>query len=170
MHPIGLLPLVEPGPQGNLGSWRWNVFTQRLKQRLKFLQSQVTIANLSNEISTFVGEVLHTRREDFPLLRDVFKLVARLLDLGLEFGEPLIFAWNRLDEPYGSDCRRFMSRSLFVVLLGLLIGFQVGGLLGSLLAVPVIASIRDVAVYVWRKLIDVDPWPDDDMDEAAREP
>jgi predicted PurR-regulated permease PerM len=57
-----------------------------------------------------------------------------------------------------------------VVLLGLLIGFQVGGLLGSLLAVPVIASIRDVAVYVWRKLIDVDPWPDDDMDETALEP
>jgi predicted PurR-regulated permease PerM len=56
-----------------------------------------------------------------------------------------------------------------IVLLGLLIGFQVGGLLGSLLAVPVIASIRDVAVYVWRKLIDVDPWPDDDMDEAAPE-
>lgn len=45
-----------------------------------------------------------------------------------------------------------------VILVGLLIGFQVGGLLGSLLAVPVIASIRDVGVYVWRKLIDVDPW------------
>ncbi|MCL1587980.1 MAG: AI-2E family transporter [Actinomycetia bacterium] len=56
-----------------------------------------------------------------------------------------------------------------IVLLGLLIGFQVGGLLGSLLAVPVIASIRDVAVYVWRKLIDVDPWPDDGMDETAPE-
>jgi predicted PurR-regulated permease PerM len=57
-----------------------------------------------------------------------------------------------------------------IVLLGLMIGFQVGGLLGSLLAVPVIASIRDVAVYVWRKLIDVDPWPDDDVDEAVSEP
>ncbi len=46
-----------------------------------------------------------------------------------------------------------------VVLIGLLVGFQVGGLLGSLLAVPVIASIRDVVVYIWRKLIDADPWP-----------
>ena len=54
-----------------------------------------------------------------------------------------------------------------VVLIGLLIGFQVGGLLGSLLAVPVIASIRDVAVYVWRKLIDVDPWPDEAVDDAV---
>ena len=48
-----------------------------------------------------------------------------------------------------------------VILVGLMVGFQVGGLLGSLLAVPVIASIRDVAVYVWRKLIDADPWPDE---------
>jgi predicted PurR-regulated permease PerM len=47
-----------------------------------------------------------------------------------------------------------------IILIGLMVGFQVGGLLGSLLAVPVIASIRDVGVYLWRKLIDVDPWPD----------
>jgi predicted PurR-regulated permease PerM len=57
-----------------------------------------------------------------------------------------------------------------IVLIGLMIGFQVGGLLGSLLAVPVIASIRDVAVYMWRKLIDADPWPDEDRDEAVAEP
>jgi predicted PurR-regulated permease PerM len=57
-----------------------------------------------------------------------------------------------------------------IVLVGLLIGFQVGGLLGSLLAVPIIASIRDVAVYVWRKLIDADPWPDDNIGEPVSEP
>ncbi|MCL1593461.1 MAG: AI-2E family transporter [Actinomycetia bacterium] len=50
-----------------------------------------------------------------------------------------------------------------VILIGLLVGFQVGGLLGSLLAVPVIASIRDVGVYIWRKLIDQDPWPDEEL-------
>ena len=49
-----------------------------------------------------------------------------------------------------------------IVLVGLMVGFQVGGLLGSLLAVPVIASIRDVAVYVWAKLLDKDPFPDED--------
>ena len=54
-----------------------------------------------------------------------------------------------------------------VVLLGLLVGFQVGGLLGSLLAVPIIASIRDVAVYIWRKLIDRDPWSGDDVTERS---
>ena len=57
-----------------------------------------------------------------------------------------------------------------VVLIGLLIGFQVGGLLGSLLAVPVIASIRDVAVYIWRKIIDRDPWSDESTDRMASEP
>jgi len=57
-----------------------------------------------------------------------------------------------------------------VVLIGLLVGFQVGGLLGSLLAVPVIASIRDVAVYIWRKLIDQEPWPDADPVPIPAEP
>lgn len=49
-----------------------------------------------------------------------------------------------------------------IVLVGLMVGFQVGGLLGSLLAVPVIASIRDVGVYVWAKLLDKDPFPGED--------
>jgi predicted PurR-regulated permease PerM len=57
-----------------------------------------------------------------------------------------------------------------IVLLGLLVGFHVGGLLGSLLAVPVIASIRDVGVYVWAKLIDADPFPELDDAAPASEP
>ncbi len=57
-----------------------------------------------------------------------------------------------------------------VVLVGLMVGFQVGGLLGSLLAVPVIASIRDVAVYLWRKLIDADPWPGEDPVPVSSDP
>jgi predicted PurR-regulated permease PerM len=56
-----------------------------------------------------------------------------------------------------------------VVLLGLLVGFQVGGLLGSLLAVPIIASIRDVGVYIWAKLIDRDPFPDEEPTPVASE-
>jgi predicted PurR-regulated permease PerM len=57
-----------------------------------------------------------------------------------------------------------------IVLVGLMVGFQVGGLLGSLLAVPVIASIRDVGVYIWRKLIDADPWPDAEPVPAPSDP
>jgi len=57
-----------------------------------------------------------------------------------------------------------------VILVGLLVGFQVGGLLGSLLAVPVIASIRDIGVYIWRKLIDADPWPGEDPVPISSDP
>lgn len=57
-----------------------------------------------------------------------------------------------------------------VILIGLLVGFQVGGLLGSLLAVPVIASIRDIGVYIWRKLIDADPWPGEDPVPVSSDP
>jgi predicted PurR-regulated permease PerM len=57
-----------------------------------------------------------------------------------------------------------------IVLLGLLVGFQVGGLLGSLLAVPIIASVRDVGVYIWAKLIDADPFPQIGEPAAAPEP
>jgi predicted PurR-regulated permease PerM len=57
-----------------------------------------------------------------------------------------------------------------VILIGLMVGFQVGGLLGSLLAVPVIASIRDVGMYLWRKLIDVDPWPDAEPVQVPSDP
>jgi predicted PurR-regulated permease PerM len=57
-----------------------------------------------------------------------------------------------------------------VILIGLMVGFQVGGLLGSLLAVPVIASIRDVGMYLWRKLIDVDPWPDAEPVQLPSDP
>jgi len=49
-----------------------------------------------------------------------------------------------------------------IVLIGLMVGFQVGGLLGSLLAVPVIASIRDVLVYLWMKVIDKDPFAEEE--------
>ncbi|MFG0313452.1 MAG: AI-2E family transporter, partial [Phycisphaerales bacterium] len=49
-----------------------------------------------------------------------------------------------------------------IVLIGLIVGFQVGGLLGSLLAVPIIASLRDVGVYLWAKLLDRDPFPDEE--------
>lgn len=47
-----------------------------------------------------------------------------------------------------------------VIMLGLIAGFAVGGLLGSLLAVPVIATLRDLFAYLYAKLVDRDPFPD----------
>ena len=46
-----------------------------------------------------------------------------------------------------------------VVMLGLMAGAAVGGLLGALLAVPVIASLRYIVRYLYAKLIDRDPFP-----------
>lgn len=57
-----------------------------------------------------------------------------------------------------------------VVLIGLLVGFQVGGLLGSLLAVPVIATIRDVGVYLWMKIIDKDPFANEEPIQIPQAP
>ncbi|MGI9610328.1 MAG: AI-2E family transporter [Acidimicrobiia bacterium] len=46
-----------------------------------------------------------------------------------------------------------------VIMVGLMAGAAVGGLLGALLAVPVIASLRDIVSYLYSKLIDRDPFP-----------
>jgi predicted PurR-regulated permease PerM len=46
------------------------------------------------------------------------------------------------------------------VLIGLIVGFQVGGLVGSLLVVPVLGTLKELARYVIAKLSDRDPFPD----------
>jgi predicted PurR-regulated permease PerM len=45
------------------------------------------------------------------------------------------------------------------VLIGLIVGFQVGGLVGSLLVVPVLGTLKELARYVMAKLLDRDPFP-----------
>jgi predicted PurR-regulated permease PerM len=47
------------------------------------------------------------------------------------------------------------------VLIGLIVGFQVGGLVGSLLVVPVLGTLKELARYVIAKLLDRDPFPAD---------
>ena len=54
-----------------------------------------------------------------------------------------------------------------VIMLGLIAGFSVGGLLGSLLAVPLIATLRDIFSYLYAKLIDRDPFPDRPMASSS---
>jgi predicted PurR-regulated permease PerM len=54
------------------------------------------------------------------------------------------------------------------VLIGLIVGFQVGGLVGSLLAVPVIGTLKEVARYVLAKLLDRDPFPEDGKPSRRR--
>ena len=57
---------------------------------------------------------------------------------------------------------RVMGRSLdlhpFVILVAVLSGAAVAGLLGIILAAPIVATMRLVAIYIWAKLVDIDPF------------
>jgi predicted PurR-regulated permease PerM len=59
---------------------------------------------------------------------------------------------------------QYVRMSPAAILIGVIVGFQVGGLVGSLLAVPVLATFKEVARYVLAKLTDRDPFP------GSREP
>ena len=49
-----------------------------------------------------------------------------------------------------------------VVMTGVLVGAEVGGLLGVLLATPVIATMRDIVSYIYRKILGENPYPNED--------
>jgi predicted PurR-regulated permease PerM len=54
-----------------------------------------------------------------------------------------------------------------VVMIGVLMGTSLAGLLGAVLAAPVIATLKLFGTYVWRKMLDLPPFPDDAPDESA---
>jgi len=47
-----------------------------------------------------------------------------------------------------------------MIIIGAIMGVSIGGILGVLLAAPVMASLRLFARYVWRKMLDLDPFPE----------
>lgn len=53
-----------------------------------------------------------------------------------------------------------------VVLISITAGYQVAGILGAILAVPVVASVRIVLSYLWRKVQARDPWAPNDLEDA----
>jgi predicted PurR-regulated permease PerM len=56
------------------------------------------------------------------------------------------------------------------ILIGLIVGFQVGGLVGSLLVVPVLATFKEAGKYVLAKLLDRDPFEPDERDREQAPP
>lgn len=46
-----------------------------------------------------------------------------------------------------------------IVIVGVFMGASVAGVLGAVLAAPILASLKLVAVYAWRKLFDQPPFP-----------
>jgi predicted PurR-regulated permease PerM len=49
-----------------------------------------------------------------------------------------------------------------IVIVGLFMGASLAGILGAILAAPLIASLKLVGNYAWRKLFDLPPFPDEE--------
>jgi predicted PurR-regulated permease PerM len=68
---------------------------------------------------------------------------------------------------------RIMGTSLnlhpVIILIGLLIGASLAGILGLLLAAPFMATLLLLGRYIYRKIVDLDPW-DPPIDDLGRGP
>jgi predicted PurR-regulated permease PerM len=53
-----------------------------------------------------------------------------------------------------------MAVSPLAILIGILVGFSGAGVLGAVVAVPVVASGREIFLYVRSKLVEEEPYPD----------
>ena len=49
-----------------------------------------------------------------------------------------------------------------IVIVGLFMGASLAGILGAILAAPLIASLKLLGTYAWRKLFDLPPFPDEE--------
>ncbi len=60
---------------------------------------------------------------------------------------------------------RIVGRALdlhpIIVIVGLFVGASLAGILGAILAAPLIASLKLLSTYAWRKLFDLPPFPEE---------
>ncbi len=63
---------------------------------------------------------------------------------------------------------RFFGRTLDIhpaaVLVAALVMANLLGIVGIFLAAPVVATLKLVGIYVYRKMVDLDPWPDPEVE------
>jgi predicted PurR-regulated permease PerM len=68
---------------------------------------------------------------------------------------------------------RIVGRALdlhpLIVLVGVLMGASLAGILGAILAAPILASLKLLGAYTWRKLFDLPPFPAGKSGEALEE-
>ena len=67
---------------------------------------------------------------------------------------------------------RAVRLSPVIIMISLIVGFNVAGLIGSLLAVPIVATIKEVVSYLYAKVVDREPFVNgngnaDDQEVAA---
>jgi predicted PurR-regulated permease PerM len=53
---------------------------------------------------------------------------------------------------------RAVRLSPVIIMISLIVGFNVAGLIGSLLAVPIVASIKEIVSYLYAKVVDREPF------------
>jgi predicted PurR-regulated permease PerM len=68
---------------------------------------------------------------------------------------------------------RFYGRTLDIhpaaVVLSALLLASLLGLVGIFLAAPVVATVKVIGLYVFRKMVDLDPWPDPEEENVPVE-
>ncbi len=62
---------------------------------------------------------------------------------------------------------RAVRLSPVIIIVSLIVGFNVAGLIGSLLAVPIVATIKELVSYLYAKLIDREPFANNNGNEGA---
>ena len=67
---------------------------------------------------------------------------------------------------------RAVRLSPVIIMISLIVGFNVAGLIGSLLAVPIVATIKEIVAYLYAKVVDREPFVNgngngDDQEVAA---
>jgi predicted PurR-regulated permease PerM len=67
---------------------------------------------------------------------------------------------------------RAVRLSPVIIMISLIVGFNIAGLIGSLLAVPIVATIKEVVSYLYAKVVDREPFMNgngsaDDQEVAA---
>jgi predicted PurR-regulated permease PerM len=57
-----------------------------------------------------------------------------------------------------------------IVILGVFMGAALAGLIGAILAAPVLATLKLLGTYAWRKMFDLPPFPEPERPDLARGP
>jgi predicted PurR-regulated permease PerM len=57
-----------------------------------------------------------------------------------------------------------------VVMIGVFMGGTIAGILGAILAAPVVATLKLLSTYAWRKMFDLPPFPKAEPEEPAPSP
>jgi len=57
-----------------------------------------------------------------------------------------------------------------IIIIGVFIGASLAGLVGAVLAAPLLATSKLLGTYAWRKLFDLPPFPEPEIEEAMNDP